>query len=291
MSLHDVLRELGIREAPEGHHHGTRGRIQIDCPYCSRDERRWRMGLHETRLTASCWVCGRHRLVDTLAEASGSTWRAVKACFIAEGLEVAPQVRETRTGRLVLPSGLCKLQSAHKEYLRGRGFNPKELVRRWEIQGIGIASRLSWRIFIPVFLDKRIVSWTTRAITDKVRKRYHSAAEEEESYPGKFLLYGEQYAGLGITIHEGPTDVWAVGPGAVGVLGLEITAQQIARMAKYPLRAVCFDNEPEAQRRAEALCRELSMHPGETHNVILDAKDAATAKKKEIALLRRSYLR
>jgi hypothetical protein len=50
---------------------------------------------------------------------------------------------------------------------------------------------------------------------------------------------------------------------------------------------VCFDNQAVAQRKARALCDELSAFGGETLNVILDAKDAGSATDKEIRKLRR----
>jgi DNA primase len=161
--------------------------------------------------------------------------------------------------------------------------------RLWNAQGIGMSSQLPWRIFIPIELNGEMVSWTTRSIND-YGLRYISAKLTQESFPHKHLLYGEDYARHTVIIHEGPLDVWTVGPGAVGTLGTSYTRAQVVRMSKYLRRVVCFDNEPEAQRRARKLCDDLEPFEGETHNVILDAKDANTASAKEIRRLRRLYL-
>lgn len=291
MSLEAVLRELGIPVAPDGHHHVTRGRVQIDCPWCSKDSGRFRLGINERGLYSTCWTCGSHKLVETLAEASGESYKTVRERFIEEGVEWSGEAYKIPAGRLLLPSGRTRLLRAHRDYLRGRGFSPKKIQKLWGVEGIGVASRLAWRIFIPIHYGDQIVSWTTRAISDKVRKRYHSAAVEEEAIRHKTLLYGEQYARHAIIVLEGPLDVWAVGPGAVGTCGTGWTKEQLAKMAKYPIRAICFDAEEEAQRRAEALCRELSALPGETFNILLETgSDAASAKKKEIRGIRRRFL-
>jgi hypothetical protein len=48
-------------------------------------------------------------------------------------------------------------------------------------------------------------------------------------------------------------------------------------MARFPLRVVCFDNQPAAQRRAYHLCSSLSAFGGRTINIQFEAKDPAEA--------------
>ena len=103
----------------------------------------------------------------------------------------------------------------------------------------------------------------------------------------KELLYGEDYCRGSVIIHEGPTDVWRTGPGAVALLGTGFTDAQVLRLSHYGLRIVCFDSEPAAQRRANKLCSLLDGFPGETINVVLDSKDPGSATPKEIAKLRK----
>lgn len=73
----------------------------------------------------------------------------------------------------------------------------------------------------------------------------------------------------------------------MATLGVLVTSAQIARLARYPVRVVCFDNEAGAQRRALALCRELSVFAGTTQNVVLDAADPGSAPPAETRALRR----
>src|ERR1019366_8053371 len=112
------------------------------------------------------------------------------------------------------------------------GYDPEQLVKVWGIQGIGLATKLMWRLFIPVHLNGEIVSWTTRGITD-AEPRYLSAPAECEAIPKAELLYGYDFTRHAIAVNEGHLDVWAIGPGAVGTGGVAYSQEQALLMAKF----------------------------------------------------------
>jgi len=288
MKFEDLLREHRIPVAPTGHHHTRTGWLQLDCPFCSPKSGRWRLGYNVQGRYVNCWTCGPHRLVETLVELIGVN--PTQAFKLLGGIDFEKLRTTPQRSKLVLPPGVGPLQSPHKRYLQGRRFDIPYVVRVWGVQGIGLSSRLSWRVFIPIRLRDETVSWTTRAVSDNVPKRYHSASPSEESLPHRELLYGEEYARHSIIIHEGPLDVWRTGPGAVATMGTAFTRAQVARMSKYPIRAVCFDSEPDAQKRARDLCRQLEVFDGQTFNVVLKAKDAGSASDSEIKQLRGRFL-
>lgn len=177
----------------------------------------------------------------------------------------------------------------HKEYLEKRGFNSAELKRLWRLKSIGLASKLAWRIFIPIHFNNETVSWTTRKIGDN-GARYISAKSTEEIVSAKTLLYGEDYIQQSLIVCEGPTDAWRIGPGAVATMGISYTKEQVSRISKYPQRVICFDSELEAQKRARKLCNDLESFPGKTLNVVLDSKDPGSASYEEIQELRAKFL-
>lgn len=289
MKFKDILQEYNIPIAPAGHHHAREGWIQIDCPYCGRDSQGWHMGYSIEGNFVNCWRCGSHRLINTVVEITGLSYREVKK--LLDDLETEHFEREKPLGKLVLPTGIKDLHSAHKKYLYNRGFKWRKLVHVWKIFGIGIAPRLSWRIFIPIHYHGEVVSWTTRSISSNPKTvRYISAGENEEAMPHKELLYGEDFARHAVIVVEGIFDVWRIGPGAVATFGSGYSQEQLERIAKYPTRAICFDNESEAQKRARKLVNDLSVFPGETYNVILDMKDAAEESSKNIKRLRKEIL-
>ncbi len=289
MNIKDVLDQHRIpyREAGQ-HHHVTQGWINLDCPYCSPRSGRYRLGFNLAGGYMSCWVCGFCPPVATLAEILGMPSKGIPA--LLGGLVSLPRALATPRGKLALPAGLGPLQTVHMDYLKGRGFDPDILTELWELQGTGVSTNgMSWRIFIPIHFHGQVVSWTTRGITDK-GSRYHNAKPDQEAMKAKDLLYGIDHCRHSIIICEGPADVWRIGLGAVATMGVVWTQTQLALMLQFPIRAVCFDNEPNAQHRAMKLCQELSVFPGDTSNVILEGKDPAESSEDEIQQLRKEFL-
>ena len=286
LTLVEFLTEHGIEHRTGGsHHHVSSAWLGVDCPSCSPGSGRFRCGLHPEWLVATCWSCGPLRLGEVLAELTG--------LHPAECRKRLGRAEHTATerpqGRLLLPPNK-PLTRRHRDYLECRGFNAPELERLWDLRGIVYHPRLAWRVLIPVQHRGKIVSWTTRATGENAR-RYISANAREEAVPIKHCLYGDSYVRHAAVVVEGPADAWRVGPGAVALLGTAYTRFQVAQLARYPTRVICFDGEPEAQRKAEQLCHELASHPGKTENVMLDAADPGSASPREIKRLRRLYLK
>ncbi len=285
MKFTEILDQLGVEYRVEGQH--TRpGWVQLRCPFCQGD---WYLGYNLASNYINCWRCSSLWVVNVLEQLGMSR---------SEALTTLPQIDrdnaflpQARRGKLVYPSGVGELLPAHQRYLKKRGFDVDRLQRLWGVKGIGLSAKLPWRIFLPITLEEEVVSWTTRSIDKDVPTRYVSASIEQESVHHKDLLYGEQYARHSIIICEGPFDVWAIGPGAVATFGTGYSQAQLLRMLDYPVRVVCYDNEREAQKRADRLVSELGAFPGITYNARLDGKDPASSPKKNIRELRRRFLR
>lgn len=286
MDFTELLEQHGVPyRTAQHHHHAREGWVQIDCPWCGAGSGKYHMGYALARGNMNCWRCGPQDVVAVLQQITNLSKR--ECIRWAKGAR--PQfVKVERKGRGVYkpPQGVGELSKAHRAYLQGRGFKPSEIERLWRIRGISLSTEMPWRIFIPIHQNGVPVSWTTRAIGDQAH-RYYSADPEREAINHKTLLYGFDYVRHAVIVHEGPLDVWATGPGAAAVMGLAINPAQVALLAQCPRRVVCFDNQPDAQKRARRLVNDLSVFPGETLNVELDAKDAAEADRREIQKLRR----
>ncbi len=281
MKLIDLLDEYNVPYDTSGK--DTRdGWAQLTCPQCGGDRY---LGLNTNRNYFNCWRCGWLKPGEVLAALTGLSV-AQGNVLVGKASQGHDEPTKPHSGRLVLPKGLEPLLTPHRSYLRGRGFNPDELVRLWQLQCTGFTTKLPWRIFIPLTHHSKVVSWTMRKIVDE-GQRYHSAPREHEAIDSSGLLFGEDYCRHGIIVHEGPTDVFATGPGAVCTFGLgRISPAQVLRISRYPVRVVCLDNEPGAQQRARDLCNQLEVYPGKTINAVLDAKDAGASNDKELHQLR-----
>lgn len=282
-----LLDRCSVSHVGASHRHGRDGWLNVDCPYCGSGTSKYHMGLSLTGFTATCWKCGQHRFIDTLLELGVSRQDAWSYYKSGDFVSTVP---ERKTGTLDMPRSE-KLSKRHEKYLIRRGFDPSEIERLWDVKGIRFTVGYEWRLLIPIYLRGEIVSWTTRSILPKAKLRYKTAPPEKESLPSKSLLYGEDYCQHAVIIHEGPLDVWATGPGAVALMGLNWTTAQLNKLTTYPSRIVCFDATSDAQSRANELCDQLSVFPGQTLNVRLETgKDTAEADKREVEELRRAFL-
>lgn len=291
MNVRELLDDLRVTYREHGESpHVSSGWVGLVCPFCGGNSGKYGLGINLRYGSVSCWKCGRRSLAEVLAAVTGQPLREIRS---QTARIVRERVPERPAGTFRPPDGVGPLERPHRRYLERRGFDPDELVRLWEIGGIGIATRLSWRIYIPVHQHGQIVSWTTRAASENVphEKRYLAAPAESEAVPRRSVLFGEDYVRFGTVVHEGYFDVFATGPGAVCLGGMGWSDEQVSRLGKIPVRAIAFDDEPAAQRRARQLARELEPYPGTTAIVRLSVKDAGTdPANPELRELRKRFL-
>lgn len=281
MQLTDVLHELGV-DFTTTHHHVSSGWIGIDCPQCSPGWRKYRFGIRANSGKSSCWMCGKVNPVKLLSLASRKDFGTVLNLWQQIEFVRAPRSTQRPVRQCILPQGVSFMGAAHRRYVADRGFDPDYLYNVWQVGAIGAHHSdrdLRWRVFAPIHNEDGIVcSWTARTIRDSARLRYKTASDEESAISPKDMVYGEHMVQHAAFITEGLFDAWAFGPGGCSTLGTAFTDNQIARLSRYPMRVVCYDNSPDAQKRAKTLCKQLSMFPGTTENVKLDrSEDPADA--------------
>jgi hypothetical protein len=267
--------------------HTSRGWIQTDCYNCGPGSNKFHLGYNVAIGRFSCWRCGGKHLESTLQALTGASLAVVREIVAELPRQKNLQQGIEASGVLKLPDGIGPLQDCHKQYLRDRGYSWLRLQELWHIQGIGLeGGRLQWRIFIPFEYNDRVVSWTTRSIAKSEDiVRYLTASKSEEMIDHKKLLYGHDYARNSVVVVEGLFDVWAIGPGALGTLGTRVSKAQIKQLAKYPKRYICYDHG--AERYMQRLAEELSLLPGKTFTIELEAKDPDSADTSELKSLRK----
>lgn len=294
MNLEKVLNEYNVPFCLPGEHHHVRdGWVGVHCPWCPAPiggKGEYRLGIELVSGRVNCWICGRHSLAEVLVKFGKTSFKTVKQSLAAINFKASPMMEARKfASKTILPKGVGPLLPCHKKYLIGRGFDPDQLAAIWKIGGIGLEAEYRWRIFIPIQIDGQTVSWTTRSIVDTGR-RYITAKPEMSAMPIADLVYGIDMVRDYIIIHEGPADVWRMGPGAVATLGTITTPKKVGFLRRFPLRIVCFDNSAPAQKAARRLAEELSLFPGRTLNVNLDAEDPGSASQEEINTFRKTLL-
>lgn len=289
MHIQDVLTQLSIEYRDKNHVHCRPGWVQIDCPFCSPGWRHFRLGINLRGRYTHCWCCGYHTLLSVLKEITDERTLALRE--LLGDLEAVYDKPEKPRGRLTLPTQVGPLLPAHRDYIRGRGFDPDHLIQVWGLRGTGFDSNLPWRIIIPVVYRGEVVSWAARRIVDDLPDRYFAAPLSQEKIPKSELLYGEDLCRHTIIVVEGFFDVFRIGPGAVATMTTSYSRAQLLRMVKYPRRVICFDSEEIAQQRASKLLADLAPFGGENYRVTTNAKDCAAASDDEVAEIRDLFLR
>ncbi len=269
MNIQQLLDDHHIPFKRAGDHRNVReGWIGLDCPQCGHRSEKFHLGINLENLYANCWKCGAVNLISVLSGLADKSYREIQH-ILGDQILHRRKTETSHTGRLRLPGGRCDLMPVHLRYLERRGLNGPLLARVWGLQGIGIDGwELAWRIFIPIHQKGEVVSWTTRSVGQRGASKYITAKFEDSSVPIKDVLFGVDYARNAIIICEGPFDVFKIGPGAVATLGTSYSNDQMYAISKFPVRAVCFDNEPAAQKRARKLCNKLASVAGRTENVV-----------------------
>lgn len=266
------------------HKHSRTGWTQIkSCGRCGSTN--YHLGIKDDLSRASCYQCGGFSVPGLLKTLSGSSWREVYE-FLGKRDYVIRETQEHQ-GRYTPPTNLLPIDGVHdaREYVKSRDMNPDYLEYVWGCQATNGLSNYPFRLFIPVIRNKRNISWTARA-TRGQQPRYQTARADEKSFDEKKWLLGLDGVRDKVIIVEGAFDAFRVGPGAAATFGLSVTSDQLLLISKIQTRCVCFDNSPAAQKTADRLCETLSVFPGKTIRVNLNADDPGSASKTEIRQLR-----
>lgn len=297
MTFVELCRLLNVPYALPGQSHHVTGQfVGVDCPWCSPGSGKFKLGYHVRGRYATCWTCGHKDLTEALSRLSKRPWAEVAP--LCKGLYGDKVVATMKAAGKYQPPSVGPLTTnlyggaiMAQEYLRQRGFDPGALEKTWGVKVTWHAHDLPYRLFIPIHENGEEVSWTTRAIHPDNQPRYVSASPERELRHHKHLLYGLDHVRGAAVVVEGPIDAWRIGPGAVATFGTNFTREQVLLLSKIPVRAVCFDREPQAQRQAKKLCQILSAFPGATYNLEIESgKDPGEASVEEVREIRRQFL-
>lgn len=242
--------------------------IGIGCPFCADISNH--CGIHLESGIFSCWICGEKgnviKLVRELEECSFRRAKQIVEQFgenfsVGDGLpflSVPDAAGKRSRSKEVLPIACQKtLPNIHIKYLRSRKFSPEYLTHKYKIQAVHTIGKYRFRIIAPFFLDRKIVTFIARDVTDKADKKYLACPNDESIIPVGSTFYNIDNAGESVVIVEGITDVWRIGDGAIAASGLNLTDEQLAMLIDKGVNKVgiVFDKgaEDKADRYAERL--------------------------------------
>jgi len=280
-----------------GHHHCVRGWLQTHCPSCTDAGHGYHLGFNLSKGYFNCWRCGRLRHIDVIrALAKVSKEHAYR--ILGKYDDARPETKGKALARQrkvkappyakPLTHPLMAGVGKHWEYLRSRDITPEQ-AELWDLHGTHhLSGRWQWRIVFPVRNEEaQIIGWIGRALGQDTKPKYRVTEDEKCLEDPKGWVYGidkaqEDY----VLVVEGGPDVWRMGPGAVGTLGIDWNIIQANKLRRFKRRFIIFDPDEQAQKQAQKLAEWLSYFPGETEIITGLKTDPGDMLRKDVKRLR-----
>ena len=276
------------------------GWIGIDCPFCS--DRKSHCGVNLDSKGFYCWKCGeKGDLVKLLKAIEGiNDFRMILnlmkdyalGYFTPEKITVSSQdfeeeETEERPTKVNWPLGTKKLSPSNlpvsvKRFLKERRF-PLGVIEKYKVRFCILGGDYPGSIIIPVFENKKMVSYIARDITRQATVKYKICPNDLAVVPKRELVYGiddlskksEQ-----VIVVEGVTDKWRldqINTNAVALLGKNWSQEQVTKISgklqRNTLIKVFLDID--AEREARKLVKAFQMLFPHVRTIQLEKKDKA----------------
>lgn len=229
------------------------GWVNTQCPHCA--DSGTHGGFNPQVEVFNCYRCGTHNFEYTLFQILGIPKYSIAEVLVHyQTRRISPRnlpKARSQLAQVELPGE--PLKKLHRTYLKGRGFNPRAIERKYGLLGTGPNGLYRYRIIIPIVYHGKVVSFQGRTVLKNEKIRYLTATNEESVIPAKETLFNiDSCYGDSVVVCEGPFDVMRLGDGVVGVLGIQMTKQQEELLyTRFKKVTFLFDPEYDAQKRAE----------------------------------------
>ena len=262
MSLYELFKS--VKTAPSNSKHKRPGWINVNCPYCGKNNNHFHLGYHIKGQYFSCFSCGKQSTLRTFNLLLGLPYqditkllKSAKSSGSVHGFDTKPTINKKP---FILPTNLIPIKGLpqHQEYLKRRGFDWKNLVNHYNIKGTSLLSKmdnidLSWRIFIPIYDNGDIVTYQTRAI-GKSNLPYIACPKDREKINIKSLLFPDEINHT-VYLTEGIFDCWKVrqaGFNAICGFGVGLSPQQIKSLSNKRI-IIFYDGDIAGRKEAEKI--------------------------------------
>jgi len=290
MRVIELYQDYRIDFAGEDSKHYREGWVNIPCPFCVGNPGD-HLGYNTDENYYHCWRCGGKHPEQVISKILSVSFDKAKEIVKDYGgtskrKKEAPRVK-VNLKPFIFPGGNTELTKVHIKYLLSRKFDPDTLVKEWGLLGMGPMAILdginySRRILAPIKWNDAIISFQTRDITGRHSKKYLACPQARENIEHQTILYGNQrkWGTRGICV-EGITDVWRLGPKSFGTFGIDYTPAQVREMKKhFEEVVVLFDPEPQAQKQALKLVKELEFRGVKARREILNVDPGDLSQEK-----------
>lgn len=241
------------------------GWIGMCCPFCG--DTGFHLGYNPKKNRFFCWKCGGHSVNSTIYHLTNGKCKPEE--YISNSLN--EEIEEKTTGfEVKYPNGIDKLSKQHKNYLYSRNLDAEQVEYEWNLLGTTYSKDYLWsnRIIIPIYLNNKVVSYTSRSIDGSEIKALHCSTTNSIVKIKETLLGIDKVESDTVVVTEGTFDVFNYGIGAVCTFGTFVTQEQIKLLNKFKRIFIAFDSEydeygnqleKKAQKKAMQLADKLSI--------------------------------
>lgn len=263
--LLEIFDDHGVEYWTEGKNVGP-GWINVQCPFCDDDSNH--CGIRKKDLKVHCWRCGKNHITNLLKEVLNVSYREAKqlskSVSLGGGplLKTNPPLTRADSESVTLPRESTKhFPILHRKYLRSRGFSPLKTIREFKLRASYTTGKYKFRIIIPIIMDRRLVSFTARDVTNKQEPKYKSLDKGSSiiSVRDSLFNYDSVPENSDVIITEGPMDAMKLGPGAVSIFGSSLTLNQVLLLKRKHLNTafILLDNDKTGHRKSKQLALSL----------------------------------
>jgi len=287
-NVKQFFEDYDIEYHKSGEKNVTRGWVNINCPFCS--DPSWHCGINLKSKFFNCFSChkkgGSNYLVKILLQCTTS-----KAEFIIKKYSTD---LESYEDDIVLPAtevflpeeAISKFPPLHLNYLKSRSFG-LGTIKKYNLKACYQFGKYSYRIIIPFYYKKKLITFTTRDVTGKSDKKYLNAPSEKSIYKTTDTFYNiDNVFSDSVLIVEGTTDVWRIGNNSVALSTTAISHHQIKMLINKRIKRAVVLLDPNQEDNAERIGARLSMFM-DTKIFLLDEEDPADMNEKQIKEIRR----
>jgi len=256
----DIIRFLEDTDIPYRLSGKNIGKGWVGFPCCFCGGRGYHGGVNLIHKMFSCWQCAESasppKLVKQILNCSWAKAYNVVREYSGRNTAVlswTPTDRERSQRPVRLPALTGPLSGPGKEYLISRGFNPGAVEAKYGIKETGPLGKYKFRLIIPIYFQKELVSFTSRDYTGRGEPKYKAQPIKEAMIPVKDCLYNIDSAKDKLLIVEGPMDAWRMGDGAVALFGLHCSDAQQKILFQW------WRHKPRSSRKKKVI---LLLDPG-----------------------------
>ena len=271
------------------------GWIGIQCLWC--DDASDHLGINLDNKTINCWRCPiKGTIIRIILKIDHCSLRGVLS-IVKEFSDVRHYTRERKSNEqhhtqrktsIKLPVMSKKeLFPLHRTYLEKRGYDPELIFKKYNLSCNGPVGKYKLRLIVPFYLKKRLVTFSSRDVTEKAKTPYIHQPEKESILSTKETIYNIDNCKDTILVVEGFMDAWKIGDNCGATMGTKWTKIQLSLLSQFKRVFVLYDTEEDAQESAEQLCYDLSCEVDHVEILELDSGDPGEMGKSDIEHLRK----